>query len=390
MTPSSTGIQPGAPAGLVERPAGPPGPPAGPAAARTGWFSPELFLRLLVSAVLVLGYYALRGTIVRWLEPALASVLGKEAGHQIAAVLLVVVLLGVLVLLWRRTLARDKRFYAPLLVTSILLLADAAAAVLETHHSTLLARLTGGLITAYSPTLVAILTAVLTEMVVGRFFYGKWPHLASAYISGISAGILIKSPALWPFVLCAMVSITSKYVLRVGDRHLWNPTNLGMTVMLFLSQYVASLSVEAGNDWYAILLIWAMGAMILYKLGMLHIPVAFVLTFVPLSFFRAWWTGDAVLTELAPVTSPMFQLFIFFMITDPRTVTRKRWSQVVVAVLVGVAETVLRLAFRDKYSLYHSLFIVGPITNLVEIGYYRLVGQKKAAPAVAAVLPARA
>ena len=37
----------------------------------------------------------------------------------------------------------------------------------------------------------------------GRLTYGKWPHPASAYISGISAGILVRSPFLWPYVLPA-------------------------------------------------------------------------------------------------------------------------------------------------------------------------------------------
>jgi hypothetical protein len=400
---------PAAPTGVVDRPA----PTGGPPGASKAWFSPELFVRLLVTLGLIAVYYASRVRVVGWMKPGFEQLLGREAGLQVAAVLLVVVLLGLLVLLWRKRLARDKSFYAPLLVTSILLLADSVASVLETHHSALVAKWTGGLITAYSPTFVAILAAVLTEMVIGRFFYGKWPHLASAYISGISAGILIKSPAVWPFIMCAVLSITSKYVLRVGGRHLWNPTNLGMTLMLYLApQYVASLSVEAGNDWYAIIVIWALGCATLYKLGILHIPLAFVLTFVPLAYFRSWvmnpdqplnwmpvsvrgfeWLSIPMTPELAPVTSPMFQLFTFFMITDPKTVTRKRWSQVLVAVLVGIAETVLRVVFRDKYSLFHSLFIVGPITNLVEIAYLRWTGQdKKAPPPVVSpvVAPARA
>ena len=63
----------------------------------------------------------------------------------------------------------------------------------------------------------------------GRITYGKWPHPASAYISGISAGILVRSPLLWPYFLASLVSITSKYVLRVKGRHLWNPTNFGVS-----------------------------------------------------------------------------------------------------------------------------------------------------------------
>jgi hypothetical protein len=63
----------------------------------------------------------------------------------------------------------------------------------------------------------------------------------------------------------------------------------------------------------------------------------------------------------------MFQLFIFFMITDPKTITRGDRSQCLVVVLIALTETALRLVFEDVYSLYHSLFIVGPIANLVGI-----------------------
>jgi hypothetical protein len=214
---------------------------------------------------------------------------------------------------------------------------------------------------------------VLTEIVVGRFFWGKWPNLASAYISGISVGILMKSSALWPFALCGVISILSKYVLRTGDRHLWNPTNFGMTAMLLLApQHAASLSVQAGNNGWAVVTIWLLGGLIMWKLGRFHMPLAFVAVFIPLAFLRSAITGHPWQTELAPITSPMFQLYIFFMITDPKTTVRGRWNQILVVVLVAIAETVCRLAFKDVHSLYHALFIVGPTAVVVEIIARRL------------------
>jgi hypothetical protein len=338
-----------------------------------------LVSRLQISAVLVVLYYLFRATAVGWLERTWTALTGWPTSSHTMAVWLVAALLAVLVFLWRGLLKRDKRFHAPLLVTSILVLGDAGFSILENHASPFLAWATRGVVTTYSPTFVAILITIAAEMVLGRFFYGKWPHLASAYVSGISAGILIKSPELWPFIFVGLLSITSKYVLRIGDRHLWNPTNFGMTVMLGLApQSCASLSVQAGNEVWALLTIWFLGGMILYQLGRLHIPVAFLLTFIPLSYFRAWYTGDPVMAELAPITGPMFQLYIFFMITDPKTTTKSKWSQVLVAVLVAVAETFYRLAFRDIHSLYHALFTVGPIANLIEMGAVNWTTPRKA------------
>jgi hypothetical protein len=324
--------------------------------------------RLGITAGLVVGFFAFREELKFRLVDLWLSLAGQPMAPNVAAAWLVAALLVGLVALWFDVLRRDKRFYAPLLITSILLMGDAAFGILDNHSSPPLARLTGGYVQTISPTFLAILTAIAAEMLLGRTYFGKWPHLASAYVSGISAGILIKSPATWPFVFCALISITSKYVLRIGDRHLWNPTNLGMTAMLLLApQHAASLSVQAGNEIWPVAIIWILGGLILWQLGRLHIPVAFIAAFVPLSILRAWVTGNLIGTELAPLTTPMFQLYIFFMITDPKSTTRTWRRQVVVAIAVAVMETFLRLAFRDVYSLYHALFIVGPVSNLIEI-----------------------
>jgi Na+-translocating ferredoxin:NAD+ oxidoreductase RnfD subunit len=110
-----------------------------------------------------------------------------------------------------------------------------------------------------------------------------------------------------------------------------------------------------------------LGSLILYRLGLLHIPLVFLAAFIPLAFVRSAVTGNPWQAELGPMTSPMFQLYIFFMITDPKTITRTFRRQCLVAVVIALVESVLRLGLRDIYSLYHALFIVGPIANLIEI-----------------------
>ncbi len=62
----------------------------------------------------------------------------------------------------------------------------------------------------------------------------------------------------------------------------------------------------------------------------------------------------------------MYQLFIFFMITDPKTTVKPRWAQCLVAALVAVAEMVLRLA-ENVHAPYYALSIVGPVANAIEI-----------------------
>ena len=163
----------------------------------------------------------------------------------------------------------------------------------------------------------------------GRLTYGEWPHPASAYITGISVGILVRSPFLWPYFLCSLISITAKYVLRLRGRHLWNPSNFGVSAVLFLAPAtVTLLSIQWGNAVAPMAVIWLLGFAIVWRVGRLHISATYVASFLLLSFVRTAITGTPWLANVAPITGPMYQLFIFFMVTDPKTTVRSRAGSV--------------------------------------------------------------
>jgi len=245
----------------------------------------------------------------------------------------------------------DNRYIAPAFITCILLAGHLSFGILE----------------SYQKTLLAIVTSIGLELVLGRIFFRKWVHPASAYISGISVGILVRSPAFWPYALCAAISITSKYVLRVKDRHIWNPSNFGISTMLFLAaDTVATLSIQWGNYLWPMLVIWALGSVIIARLHRFHITGIYVASFLAFAFLRSWMTASPWQSEIAPITGPMYQLFIFFMITDPKTTVRSKRGQCIVVFLVAVVEMILRLR-QVVYAPFYALFLVGPAAMLVEV-----------------------
>ncbi len=253
----------------------------------------------------------------------------------------------------------DNRFLPPALITGILLGGHLSYGILE----------------SYDRTLLAIVTSLLAEAVLGRLTYGRWPHLASAYITGISVGILIRSPFVWPYVACSLLSIASKYVLRARGRHIWNPSNFGVCAMLWLApSTVAVLSIQWGNTLWTMLIIWVLGAVTVWRVQRLHICATYVAAFLVLALVRSWLGGGAWLAEAAPITGSMYQLFVFFMITDPRTTVRSRRAQCAVVLGVAVAEGVLRLA-EVVYAPFYALFLVGPAAMLLDL-YRRDAGRE--------------
>jgi hypothetical protein len=250
----------------------------------------------------------------------------------------------------RRWLRLDNRLLPPFLITSILIAAHLSFGILE----------------GYSRTGLAIITAIATELVLGRIAFGSWPHPASAYISGISVGILVRSPFLWPYFLTSFISILTKYSLRYRGRHLWNPSNFGVSAVLLLApQTVTLLSIQWGNAIAPMLVIWLLGSVIVWRVGRLHISATYAASFLALGWVRAELTGVPWVTAVAPITGPMYQLFTFFMVTDPKTTVRSRRGQVIVVFLVALVEMVLRLA-HVIYAPFYALFIVGPIAMIIE------------------------
>jgi Na+-transporting NADH:ubiquinone oxidoreductase subunit NqrB len=251
----------------------------------------------------------------------------------------------------RRKFSFDNRYVAPLFITFILVVGHLGYGILE----------------SYEKTAVAILVALVAELVLGRIFFGKWLNLASAYISGISCGILVRSPALWPFALASLLSIMSKYVLRVKGRHLWNPSNFGICALLFLApETVAALSVQWGNFKWPLIVIWTLGSIIIYRAKRIHISATYVASFFAFAFLRSYITGDSWWAEVAPITGPMYQLFVFFMVTDPKTTVKSKKWQCIVVFLVALVEMLLRLNHVVHAPLY-ALFLVGPTAMLIEI-----------------------
>jgi enediyne biosynthesis protein E5 len=264
---------------------------------------------------------------------------------------------------WARGRKLDPRYLIAFLITLVLV-----AAQLRYH-------MFGG----YDRLALALSVCLATEALLSWFDRGKIVNLLSAYISGISLTLLIKPQggALWPFAVGGVLAISSKYVLRYRDNHLWNPTNFAVTALLLAAPHrVSVLSHQFGNDVATNLVIWLFGLVIAARVGVLHITLTYVASFLLLNSLRAMALAQPILPEIAPITGPMYQLFVFFMITDPRTIVRGRQKQIVVAVLIALMETLIRFASDEGWPLptafnaapaFLALALVGPVAKWLDL-----------------------
>ena len=249
----------------------------------------------------------------------------------------------------------DPKYLIVFLITLVLVVGEARYSIL------------GG----YNRLATTLSVCVVTEVLLSWFLRGRVVNISSAYITGISLALLIKPQAniLWPFALGSFIAIASKYVLTYRGRHLWNPSNFAIALLLLIAaNSVAVLSHQWGNDLGTNLVIWAFGLVIAWRARVLHVTLTYVACFVAFATLRHFIVGGPLLAELAPITGPMYQLFVFFMVTDPRTtVSTRRGRMLVVAIVAGV-ETLIRLAGDFQVALLRPLYPSPPLLALAIVG----------------------
>jgi len=257
--------------------------------------------------------------------------------------------------LWARLGGLDPRYPVSFLITLILVLGEARYGIL------------GG----YDRLVTALGVCTATELVLSRAVRGRFAGVQSAYITGISLALLIKPRAglLWPFALGGFVAIASKYVLQYRGRHLWNPSNFAISLLVLAAPgSIAILSRQWGNDLATNAVIWCFGLLIVSRVRMLHVTLSYVASFVALAMVRSMITGGPLLADIAPLTGPMYQLFIFFMVTDPKTTVSTPRGRMIVAAAVALAEAAIRMAGDFHVAALGPLYPAPPIVALGIVG----------------------
>jgi len=257
--------------------------------------------------------------------------------------------------LWARLGEVDPRYLVSFLITLILVVGEARYGIL------------GG----YDRLVISLGVCMATELALARLVGGRGAALQSAYVTGISLALLLKPRAglLWPFALGAFLAIASKYVLAYRGQHLWNPSNFAISLFLLIAPgSVALLSHQWGNHLATNVVIWGFGLLIASRVRVLQVTLTYVVCYLLLAAARSAIGGTPLLAELAPITGPMYQLFIFFMITDPKTTVGSRRGRIVVAALVAVVEAAIRLAADHHVAALSAFYPAPPILALAIVG----------------------
>jgi hypothetical protein len=236
--------------------------------------------------------------------------------------------------------------------------------------------------------LISLITCAVLEVGIAlrRQHVLMWP--ASALLTGNGVAFILRVPGTehgdwwstngwWIFAGTAAISLLSKYVITFRGRHIFNPSNFGLVLCFVL------LGPEHADPlafWWGPMSVWLALALALIVFGGLKILSRLKLVGIAAGFWLTFAAGVAVLAasgheltapwHLGPiagrdlwwllVTSPEILVFLFFMITDPRTIPETPRGRRIYSVAVGLVACLLIAPWTSEFSA--KLAVLGALT----------------------------
>ena len=261
--------------------------------------------------------------------------------------------------------------------------------------------------------LAALVFETLDAWALGRRpeYAGGWRPLTDfllpAHIVGLaSAVILYGNSSAWPYLFAAVVANASKYLVRLRVRgryrHVFNPSNSGITATLALFPWVGGAPpyqftnfTHGMLDWLIPLVVLLSGTMLNAQLTRkMPLILGWVGGIVAQAVLRWAIFGHSLAGALIPLTGVGFILFTNYMITDPGTTPVRPRRQVVFGVGTALVYAVLVLS-GVAYGYFFALTITCAIRGVTMCAGPRLARwraerqrSREAAPAAAAQQPA--
>lgn len=209
--------------------------------------------------------------------------------------------------------------------------------------------------------------ALLTQYACTRLWRLPAFDPRSALISGLSLCLLLRSNSAWLAVLAAVVTIASKFVLRVRGKHVFNPTNFGIVFLMLATSQVWVSPGQWGSAAFFGFLIACLGGLVVNRAARSDITYAFLAFYLAVLFGRALWLGQPATIPLHQLQSGAFLIFTFFMISDPKTTPDSRAGRILFALLVALGAGFVHFVLYRPNGLLLSLAFLSPLVPLLDL-----------------------
>lgn len=215
---------------------------------------------------------------------------------------------------------------------------------------------------------VFVLTGALLTQWAFTYFYQLPLNPLSTINTSFSILLLLQaSHASW-LVLAAVLSVASKFLLSYQKHHIFNPSNLGIVLVLLLTHETWVAHGKWGQAMWFALLAAGFGLVVILGWRRMLTSLSFLLVYSSLVLGRALWLGDPWGIPLHQLQNGALLIFSFFMLSDPMTTPRASWGRVLFGAWVAVLGWLLQFIGFIPNAFLYALVLSSPW--VLVINYY--------------------
>jgi len=209
-------------------------------------------------------------------------------------------------------------------------------------------------------------TALLTQYVCTKLWGLPKFDPKSALISGLSLCLLLRTNFPLLAIVAAVITISSKFVIRWNGKHIFNPTNFGLVFLMVVGAPVWVSPGQWGNVAYFGFLMACLGGLVVNRAARSDVTYAFLVSFAALQFGRAFLVMQRWPVPLHRLESGALLLFAFFMISDPKTTPNSRAGRILFACLVTAFAGFIQFGLYRTNGILWSLAILSMAVPLID------------------------
>ena len=222
---------------------------------------------------------------------------------------------------------------------------------------------------------VTLLTVLVAQWLCGCLFAREMAfEPRSALISGLSLCLLLRTNSLWLAAAAPAAAVASKFLLRWKGKHLFNPTNFALVLLLICADGCAWVSPgQWGSVAFFAFGMVCLGGLVVTRARRADVALAFLACYLGLIFARSAYLNEPVEIPIHRMQSGTILLFAFFMISDPRTTPDSRLGRIVFAALVAFG------GWYIQFRLFHTnglLWSLAGFSLLVPLLDFLLPGER--------------
>jgi Na+-transporting NADH:ubiquinone oxidoreductase subunit NqrB len=209
-------------------------------------------------------------------------------------------------------------------------------------------------------------TALVLQYAFGRAAGLEHFDPKSALISGLSLCLLLRTDEPLLAVVAVVLAIGGKFVLRVRGKHVFNPTNFGLMVMVLGTHRVWASSGQWGATGFFAFLMACLGGLVAHRALRSDVSWAFLASYAAFLFGRGYGLGDPLTIPLHQMESGALLLFTFFMISDPKTTPDARPARIAFGVLLAAGAFYVQFRLFRPNGLLWALFVLTPLVPFLD------------------------